>query len=63
LKLILRRVWQRTFMLKDLAQITAIDPATAGGAADEVSCFVRGRLADEPANVLSALDQGFGGNL
>jgi hypothetical protein len=50
-------------VIEHLAKITAIHPAAAGGAADEVSCFVRGRLADEPANVLSALDHGFGGNL
>jgi len=48
-------------VIEHLAKITAT--AAAGGAADEVSCFVRGRLADEPANLLSALDHGFGGNL
>jgi hypothetical protein len=33
-----------------------------GRAADEVFCFVRGRLADEPANVLPRPDHDFGGN-
>jgi hypothetical protein len=36
LRLILRRMRQRPFVLKDLAEITAIDPSAAGWAKDEV---------------------------
>jgi hypothetical protein len=36
LHLILRRVRQRAFVLEDLAEITAIDPAAAGWASDEM---------------------------
>jgi hypothetical protein len=35
LRLILRRAWQRSFV-KHLAKLTAIDPASAGRAADEM---------------------------
>jgi hypothetical protein len=36
---------QRPFVLKDLTQITAIDPAAAGRAFDEVLGLVLGRIA------------------
>jgi hypothetical protein len=53
LHLILRRVRQRAFVLEDFAEITAVDPAIACRAPDEmVSLFLRGiakRLADVPA--------------
>jgi len=45
LRPILRWVWQRSFVVEDLAQITAIDPAVTGGAPDEVISLALGRLA------------------
>ena len=36
LRLVLCRMWQRTPVLEHLAEITAIDPAAAGRAADEM---------------------------
>jgi hypothetical protein len=36
LRLIFRRMWQRPLVLEDLAEITAIEPAAAGRASDEM---------------------------
>ena len=47
-------MWQRTLVLEDLAQITAIDPAAAAGASDEMLGLIRGRLSNAPANVFPA---------
>jgi hypothetical protein len=44
--LILSRVRQWTFVLEDLAEITAVDPAAAGRASDEMLGFLRRHLAD-----------------
>jgi hypothetical protein len=49
LRLILRRVRQRPFVLEHLAEITAIDPAIAGGASDEMLGFALRRFADTHA--------------
>jgi hypothetical protein len=46
LRLILRRVRQRPFVLEHLAEIAAIDPAAAGGAPDEMLGLARWRIAD-----------------
>jgi hypothetical protein len=54
LRLILRRVWQRPFVLEHLAEITAIDPAAARLAFDEVFGLIRGRLCNALANVFPA---------
>ena len=40
------RMWQRAFVLEGLAEITAIDPAIAGGAPDEMLGLARWRIAD-----------------
>jgi len=45
LRLILRWVWERTFVLEHLAKITAIEPAAAGRKADEVFDLVLRRIA------------------
>jgi hypothetical protein len=47
-------MWQRTLVLEDLAQITAIDPAAAAGAFDEMLGLIRGRLSNALANVFPA---------
>jgi hypothetical protein len=46
LRLILRRVRQRPVVLVHLAEITAIDPAIAGEAPDEMLGLARWRIAD-----------------
>jgi hypothetical protein len=51
LRLILRRVRQRPFVLKDLAQITAINPAAAGRAFDKVLGLVFRPSAHELADI------------
>jgi hypothetical protein len=38
-------VWQRTFVVEHLAEITAIDSSAAGRAADEVLCVALGLIA------------------
>jgi hypothetical protein len=43
--LILRWVWERTFVLEHLAEIAAIEPAAAGRTADEVFDLVLRRIA------------------
>ena len=48
LRLILRRVRQRPFMLEHLAEITAIDPAAAGRAPEEMLGLVLRRVANAP---------------
>ena len=47
-------MWQRTLVLEDLAQITAIVPAIAAGAFDEMLGLIRGRLSNALANVFPA---------
>jgi hypothetical protein len=39
LRSILRRVWQRIFVLEHLAEIAAIDPTAACRTADEMLCL------------------------
>jgi hypothetical protein len=46
LRLILRRVRQRPFMLEHLAEITTVDPAAAGRAPEEMLGLARWRIAD-----------------
>jgi hypothetical protein len=46
-------MWQRAFVLEHLAEITAIDPATAGRTSDEVFGLVRRRVT-EPLPQVSA---------
>jgi hypothetical protein len=49
LQLILRRMWQRPFVLEDLAEIAAVDPAAARWASDEI---VRRQLSlDRPGGL------------
>ena len=60
LRLILRRVWPRAFVLENLSEITAIDPATAGRAADEMIDLVLGRIADAPDRLPEAAARGQG---
>jgi hypothetical protein len=55
LRLILR-VRQRPFVLEDLAEIAAVDPAVAGWAADEVLGLVLWRIADANAQIFAARD-------
>jgi hypothetical protein len=43
---ILRRMRQRPFVFKDLAQITAINPAAAGRTLEEMLGLVLRRIAD-----------------
>jgi len=57
LRLILRRVRQRTLVLEHLAKIAAIDPATAGRAADEILCLALGLMAN------SSPEDGAAGNV
>jgi hypothetical protein len=56
LQLILRRMWQRPFVLGDLAEIAAIHPATAGGAPDEMLNFALGRIAEALPEIFAALN-------
>jgi len=56
LRSILRRVWERAFVLEHLAEITAIDPTAAGRAANEVLGLVRRRLSDALADIFTARD-------
>jgi len=56
--LILRWVRQGAFVLEDLAEIAAINPAAAGGAANEMLGFVLRRVADELAGVFPARNVG-----
>ena len=46
--LALRRMWQRTFVVEHLAEITAVDPAVAGGAPDEVLGLALRGIAQKP---------------
>jgi hypothetical protein len=39
-------VWQGAFVLEDLAEIAAINPAAAGRTADEMLSFVLRRVAE-----------------
>jgi hypothetical protein len=48
LRLILRRVRQRPFVLEHLAEIAAIDPAIAGRAPDEVLGLALRGIAQKP---------------
>ena len=41
-------VWQRTFVVEHLAEITAVDPAVAGGAPDEVLGLALRGIAQKP---------------
>jgi hypothetical protein len=51
--LILRRVWQRTFVLGHLSKIAAaVDPPAAGWATDEVIGLTRGWIAKTLAQEL-----------
>jgi hypothetical protein len=63
LRLILRRVRQRTLVLKDVAQITAIDPAATGWATDEMLGLVLWLLADAAAEISGSWDHFLGGSL
>jgi hypothetical protein len=56
LRLILCRVWQGTFMLKYLAEITAVDPTAAGGAFDEMLGLALGLMAHSSPEDCSAGD-------
>ena len=58
MRLILRRVWQRPFVLEHLAEITAIDPAIAGRTSDEMVGLVLRGIAAELTDVLAARDHG-----
>ncbi len=60
LRLILRGVRQRPFVLEHLAEIAAIDPAIAGRAADEMVGLVCRRVAETLSDVFAAreIDQG-----
>jgi len=55
LRLILRRVRERTFVLEHLAEITAIEPAAAGRTADEVFDLVLRRIAKRPTSPVLAV--------
>jgi hypothetical protein len=54
--LILCRVLQRSLVLEDLAEITAIDPAPANRASDEMLGLARGLFAKSLSEVLDAWD-------
>ena len=54
----MRRMWQRPFVLKHLAEIAAINPAAAHLASDEMLAFVLRRVADELADVFPARNVG-----
>jgi hypothetical protein len=54
LLLILCRVWQGTFVLEHLAEITTVDPAATGGAADEMLGIARRRVAETRPDVFAA---------
>ena len=56
LRLILRRVRHRPFVLEHLSKITAVDPAAAGGTPKEVLGFVVGQAAEALPDVLAAGD-------
>jgi hypothetical protein len=56
LRLVLCRVWQRALVLEDLAEITAIDPASAAWAADEMLGLIPWRIANAPSNAFTAGD-------
>ena len=60
LRLILRGVRQRPFVLDHLAEIAAIDPAIAGRAAEEMVGLVCRRVAETLSDVFAAreIDQG-----
>ena len=58
LHMVLCRVGQGAFVLEDLAQIAAINPAAARLASDEVLGFVLRRVADELAMYLPRGDAG-----
>ena len=58
LRPILRRMRLRPIVFKDLAEITAIDPAAASGTVDEVVGFVFRWGAHEIADIFSARDIG-----
>jgi hypothetical protein len=49
-------MWQGTFVLEHLAKITAIDPAIAGRAQDQVFGLVLRRIAEEFTDVFAARD-------
>ena len=57
LRLVLCRMWQRTLVLEHLAEITAIDPAAAGWASDEILCLALGLMAH------SSPEDGAAGNI
>ena len=46
MRLILRRVRQRPFVLEHLAEITAVDPAATGQTSEEMLGLVLRRIAD-----------------
>ena len=52
--------WQGAFVLEDLAEIAAINPAAAGRTADEMLSFVLRRVAKRPTEVFSAWDVDYG---
>jgi hypothetical protein len=51
LRLILRRMRQRPFVLEHLSKIAAINPPAAGRAPNEMLGLIRGRLSDALAIV------------
>src|SRR4051794_10268732 len=63
LRLILRRMRQRAFVLEHLAEIAAVDPAAATRASDVMLGLVLGRHADWPADIGAPGDRHFGGSL
>jgi DNA-directed RNA polymerase subunit F len=59
LRLILRRVRQRRFVIEHLRKIVAIDSTAARRTADEVLGLVPRRIAKRLADVLTARDHHF----
>jgi hypothetical protein len=53
-RLVLCWVWQGTFVLEHLAEITAIDPAVARRASDEVFGLARWRVTEPLPQVSTA---------
>jgi hypothetical protein len=50
-------MWQGTFVLEHLVEITAIDPAIAAWTSDEVVGFILCRVADGIAELLASGDR------
>ena len=52
-RLVLRRVWQGPFVLENLTEITAVDPATTGRTPDEMLRFVLRWIANALAEIFA----------